>query len=62
MTIDPRLTSRKFIVALLSLASCSILCWYGRIESGVFATVVVATVGAYLTSNVLQKNITETKP
>ena len=49
-------------MALLSLISCSILCWYGRIESGVFATVVVATVGAYLTANVLQKNITETKP
>jgi len=62
MTIDPRLTSRKFILALLSLISCSILCWYGRIAEGVFATVVVATVGAYLTSNVLQKNITETKP
>jgi len=62
MTIDPRLTSRKFIVALLSLASCTWLCWYGRIAEGVYSAVVVATVGAYLTSNVLQKNITETKP
>ncbi len=49
------LTSRKFILALLSLISCSILCWYGRIAEGVYSAVVIATVGAYLAANVTQK-------
>ena len=50
-----RLTSRKFILAMLALVSASVLCWFGHIADGVYATVVSATVGAYLASNVLQK-------
>ena len=49
--------SRKFIVAALSLASASALCWYGRIADGVYSAVVIATVGAYLAANVAQKKI-----
>ncbi len=52
-----KLASRKFILATLSLLSVSVLCWFGKIEAGVFATVVVATVGAYLTANVAQKQV-----
>lgn len=53
-----RLTSRKFILAVLSLLSVSVLCWFKRIDAGVYATVVVATVGAYLAANVTQKATT----
>jgi hypothetical protein len=53
--MNQRLTSRKFLVALLALASASVLCWFKRIDAGVYATVVVGTVGAYLTANVAQK-------
>lgn len=50
-----RLSSRKFIVAVLSLFSATGLCWAGHIADGVYATVVSATVGAYLAANVIQK-------
>ena len=49
------LKSRKFVLALLSLLITSVLVSLKLIADGVFATVVVATVGAYLTANVLQK-------
>lgn len=47
--------SRKFIVAVLSLVSTTTLVWFGHISDGVFSAVSIATVGAYLTANVLQK-------
>lgn len=53
-----RLASRKFILAVLALLSCTALCWAGKIDAGVYATVMVATVGAYLTANVMQKKAT----
>lgn len=56
-----RMLSRKFILALLSLASAAWLCAYGYIFEGVYSVVVVATVGAYLTANVTQKAV-EYKP
>ena len=51
-----RLTSRKFILSVLALMSATGLCWAGHIADGVYATVMVATVGAYITGNVLQKD------
>lgn len=50
-----RFHSRKFILALLSLASSTALCFYGHIADGVYSAVVIATVGAYMTANVTQK-------
>lgn len=47
--------SRKFILALLSLASATGLCLTGHIADGVYSAVVIATVGAYMTANVTQK-------
>lgn len=52
-----RLTSRKFILACASLLSVSLLMWFGKITDGVFATCIVATVGAYLTANVAQTKV-----
>lgn len=46
-----RLTSRKFLLSVMALLSTSTLCWFDRIDAGVYATVTVATVGAYLTAN-----------
>lgn len=46
-----RLTSRKFIVALLSLAALSLLCWFGKIDGAQFITGLAWTVGAYMTAN-----------
>lgn len=47
--------SRKFILALLSLISATVLCVTGHIADGVYSAVVIATVGAYMTANVAQK-------
>jgi len=46
-----KLTSRKFILSLLSLLASTLLCWFGHIDDGVYATVITATVGAYMTAN-----------
>lgn len=50
-----RLASRKFIVTVLAMASASLLCALGHIHEGVYSTVMVASVGAYLAANVTQK-------
>ncbi len=50
-----RYASRKFLLALLSLASATGLVWSGQIADGVYSAVVIATVGAYIAGNVTQK-------
>lgn len=50
-----RLTSRKFILAVLSVASATGLCLGGYILEGVYSAVMLGTVGAYLAANVTQK-------
>lgn len=50
-----RYASRKFLLALLSLASATGLVWSGHIADGVYSAVVIATVGAYIAGNVTQK-------
>jgi len=50
-----KLASRKFILAILSLCSSSLLVYLDKISDGVYSTIIVATVGAYLTANVLQR-------
>ena len=46
---------RKYSLAVMALLSLSVLAWFSKIDPGVYATGLVATVGAYLTSNVIQK-------
>lgn len=60
MNLEP-LISRKFLLAMSTLASCTWLCAVERIADGVYSTVVIATVGAYLTANVMQKRDTTLK-
>ena len=50
-----RYASRKFILALLSLGSATLLVSMGAIADGVYSAVVIATVGAYIAGNVAQK-------
>ena len=45
-----------------TLVISSALCYLGSISDGVFSAVIIATVGAYIAGNVLQKKqITEVK-
>ena len=50
-----KLLSRKFMVALLVVISASVLMWHSKIADGVYSTIMVATLGTYLTANVVQK-------
>lgn len=56
-----KLLSRKFIIATLSILSATILVAFGAIADGVYATVVVASVTAYQSANVIQKNNANSK-
>ena len=50
-----RYASRKFIVAMMAIASASWLVYSGHIADGVYSAVVIAAVGGYLAANVTQK-------
>ena len=45
---------RKFIVALIATLGNIGLAWSGKIADGVYSTVVIAIVGAYIAGNVMQ--------
>lgn len=49
------LASRKFLLALATVASATWLVASGNIADGVYSAVVIAAVGGYLTANVTQK-------
>lgn len=46
---------RKFALAVLTILCATGLMWFGKIADGVYSTIMVATVGAFLAANVLQK-------
>lgn len=50
-----RLGGRRFLLTVGCGLVTSILCWHGKINGAVYATVIVATVGAYITGNTIQK-------
>ena len=52
-----RYASRKFLLSAASLLSATGLVAFGMIADGVYSAVVIATVGAYITGNVVQKAI-----
>lgn len=54
-----RYASRKFILAVLTLASASALVACQLIADGVYSAVVIATVSAYIAGNVAQRSVTQ---
>lgn len=54
-----QLMSRKFIAAMAALASAHYLVANKLIADGVYSAVVIATIGAYVTANVVQKAISK---
>lgn len=48
---------RRFLLTLGCGAVTSLLIWFGKIDGGVYASVIIATVAAYITGNVAQKRI-----
>lgn len=55
MTALMKWLSRKFFLTLGCGAVTSLLCYLGKIDGAVYATVVLGTVGAYIAGNVAQK-------
>lgn len=53
--ITTRYASRKFIVALLTLAACTWMRYRGVLSDESTATVMVAAIVGYITGNVAQK-------
>ena len=47
---------RKFLIALLSIITNSLLVWFQKIEPSVYSTVTIAVVGGYIVGNVVQKS------
>lgn len=56
-TASRGLASRKFILAMASLASLSAMLWFGRIDGSLFITGMTVIVGGYLTANVAQNKV-----
>lgn len=54
-----QLMSRKFICAMAALASAHYLVANKLIADGVYSAVVIATIGAYVTANVVQKAVSK---
>ena len=48
---------RRFLISIGCGAVTALLCWYGKVSGEVYATVVLGTVGGYITGNVWQRNI-----
>jgi len=55
--VSKRLTSRKFILAVLVVLCATGLCAFGKIDATVYGAIVGAVVAAYLTANVTQKAV-----
>lgn len=53
-----RLTSRKFLLAVLVVLCATGLCAFGKIDGATYAMVVGGVVSAYLAANVTQKAVT----
>lgn len=47
---------RKFFLTLGCGIACTLLVWFTKISDAVFATIILGTVGAYITGNVYQKS------
>lgn len=54
-----KFTSRKFLLALGTVASATFLVFNGNIADGVYSAVVIAVVNGYFLGNVAQKKLVE---
>lgn len=49
------LGGRRFLLTLGCGVMTTLLCWFAKITGEVYATVIIATVGGYITGNTWQK-------
>ena len=48
---------RTFFLTLGCGVVVSILLWFGKLDSGAYSTIVLGTVGVYITANAYQKGV-----
>ena len=53
---------RRFLLTVAAQLSCNVLVWFGKISDDVYSVVILATVAAYITGNVMQRRIESGKP
>lgn len=46
---------QRYFLVLLTIALCTVLLWHGKLNSTDFATVILGTVGVYITGRTYQK-------
>lgn len=51
------LGGRRFLLALGAGVMTWLLCWFGKVSGEIYATVVIATVGGFITGNVWEANM-----
>lgn len=61
MSLDT-LGGRRFLLTVAAQLSCNVLVWFGKISDDVYSVVILATVAAYITGNVMQRRIESGKP
>jgi hypothetical protein len=51
-----KLISRKFIITLGCSIMTTVLIWFGKIDPSTYSLVILGTVGAYITGNIMTKS------
>lgn len=59
MTLIESIGGRKFVMTLGCGLATTALTWFGKIDAATYSLVIVATVGAYINGNVVQKKVQE---
>jgi len=50
-----RLGGRRFVLAVLAQLAGAVLVWRGHIDGAIYVTLILGTVGAYITGNTVQR-------
>lgn len=49
-----RVGGQKFILSMVVVLLTTLLCWFSKIEPGIYSVVIVAVVGAFVAGDVIQ--------
>lgn len=49
-----RIGGQKFILSMVVVFLTTLLCWFSKIEEGIYSVVIVAVVGSFVAGDVIQ--------
>ena len=55
MTAFGGIGGRRFLLALLTLASINVMLWWERMSDAIYRDIIIAVVAVYVAGNVIQK-------